>query len=117
MLGTITFLVAHAAEVVPIIRDELLRPEDAAGVHIERQDGVAGLGRRVCEVDSGTDKDSSVREVERWRRPHRYAGRSPAFGTGGSTAGQLRGLGDGVSFPDMTAGFGIQRDDATAEFA
>src|SRR5262249_48798371 len=58
----VRFILPDTREVIAIALGELPSPQRAAGIHVERQDGIAGVGWRVRVVHSSSGvKDSFLK--------------------------------------------------------
>src|SRR5262249_51092626 len=62
-------------EIVTVVFRELTRPEQAAGLHIERDDRITGIRRRIRVIHTGTGVNDLFFQIECRRRPDSYTGR------------------------------------------
>src|SRR5262245_54924230 len=89
-------------DVEHIVLRQLRGPQQLAGIEIKGEHGVAGLGRRLREVVSGTGVDDSLLGVDGWRRPDARARGSPVLHTCRSF-GRWLGLFHCVGLPNLLA--------------
>ena len=105
-----------AAQRPVVVGRGLVHPLDRAALHVERDDGVARLLRRVGVVVAGGDVDHAALGIDRRRRPDPAAGRSPLLNAVLVLAARL-GLVDRVGLPQHLARVRVEGRDAAAERA
>src|SRR5207247_6025780 len=76
---TVRFVLPDAGEGPPVVLRKLSRPQDPAGIHFERDNGVAHVRWRIGIVHTGAGVDHFVLQIQRWRRPDGNARWSPRF--------------------------------------
>ena len=84
-----TFRLRRARRVVHVVRADLLRPDDATGVEVERHHRIARRRRRRRIVVAGRDVEPPPLQIERWRGPDADAGRPAGLDAGRGLARAL----------------------------
>ena len=114
---TVRFVLPDAGEGPPVVLRKLSRPQDPAGIHFERDNGVAHVRWRIGIVHTGAGVDHFVLQIQRWRRPDGNAGWSPRFRAGLILSRDPGLFLNQVRSPYPISGSCIQRDHAAAKCA